>query len=255
MFIVCEGKVAEHPYVMPYTGRKVYSLEELCCYLYENIYSINREFFQASLADWLREETDHEALAKKITEEIAQSAGLKDLVVTILCGCDYYKEEEIRKLIAVMDGIANLPLHKRKKIKADNFLRAGMYGKSLLEYRKLLQGGLAMNFTAGEYGDILHNQGIAHFYTSSFARAEKDFKEAYARNGSRDTLRHYLYCLLLQKKDEAFGKDCVRYGVSSEEAQNVESHYKEACLSVQVTNTGAEVLEQYKEELRQSFAF
>lgn len=117
-----------------------------------------------------------------------------------LCGCDYYKEEEIRKLIAVMDGIANLPLHKRKKIKADNFLRAGMYGKSLLEYRKLLQGGLAMNFTAGEYGDILHNQGIAHFYTSSFARAEKDFKEAYARNGSRDTLRHYLYCLLLQKK-------------------------------------------------------
>ena len=56
MFIVCEGKVAEHPYVMPYTGRKVYSLEELCCYLYENIYSINREFFQASLADWLREE-------------------------------------------------------------------------------------------------------------------------------------------------------------------------------------------------------
>ena len=151
MFIVCEGKVAEHPYVMPYTGRKVYSLEELCCYLYENIYSINREFFQASLADWLREETDHEALAKKITEEIAQSAGLKDLVVTILCGCDYYKEEEIRKLIAVMDGIANLPLHKRKKIKADNFLRAGMYGKSLLEYRKLLQGGLAMNFTAGEY--------------------------------------------------------------------------------------------------------
>ncbi|MFR0848667.1 MAG: hypothetical protein ACLSG9_12400 [Eubacterium sp.] len=45
MFIVCEGKVAEHPYVMPYTGRKVYSLEELCCYLYENIYSINREFF------------------------------------------------------------------------------------------------------------------------------------------------------------------------------------------------------------------
>ena len=29
MFIVCEGKVAEHPYVMPYTGRKVYSLEEL----------------------------------------------------------------------------------------------------------------------------------------------------------------------------------------------------------------------------------
>lgn len=56
-----------------------------------------------------------------ITEELPKSAGLKDLVVTILCGCDYYKEEEIRKLIAVMDGIANLPLHKRKKIKADNF--------------------------------------------------------------------------------------------------------------------------------------
>ncbi|MFR0848666.1 MAG: hypothetical protein ACLSG9_12395 [Eubacterium sp.] len=64
-------------------------------------------------------------MAKKITEEIAQSAGLKDLVVTILCGCDYYKEEEIRKLIAVMDGIANLPLHKRKKDQGGQLFESG----------------------------------------------------------------------------------------------------------------------------------
>ena len=50
MFIVCEGKVAEHPYVMPYTGRKVYSLEELCCYLYENITASTGRF---SRRHWL----------------------------------------------------------------------------------------------------------------------------------------------------------------------------------------------------------
>lgn len=100
---------------------------------------------------------------------------------------------------------------------------------------------------------IIRECPFLHFFF--WPGPEERFQRSVCPQRQRDTLRHYLYCLLLQKKDEAFGKECVRYGVSSEEAQNVESHYKEACLSVQVTNTGAEVLEQYKEELRQSFAF
>ena len=56
MFVLCQGKVAKKPYIMPYTRQKVYSLEELCYYIYNNIYTINEEFFEESLARWLREE-------------------------------------------------------------------------------------------------------------------------------------------------------------------------------------------------------
>ncbi|MCR5690923.1 MAG: hypothetical protein K6G62_01760 [Eubacterium sp.] len=256
MFIICQGKLAKEPYLMPFVDKAFYSLEELCAYLYENIYSINVEFFQSSLADWLEEETDNGALAKKLRYALEQGPSLKDLVVLLLCGCDYYKEDEIRKLIVIMDGIANLPLHQKRKIKADNFLRAGRYGKSLLEYRRLLHGGLAMNFSTEEYGDLLHNQGIAHFHTSSFVRAEKDFKEAYARNGAKSSLKHYLWTLLIQDKEKLFAEEAIHYGISPEEAKAIRLRYVEATARVEFSgDSSQEKLEQYGAELRQAFAF
>ena len=88
MFAYGAGTVAKTPYEMPYTGQKVYSIEELCYYLYHNIYSINEEFFQPSLAEWLRDEVNQGELADKISHMLQDNPKLKDLVVTILCGCD-----------------------------------------------------------------------------------------------------------------------------------------------------------------------
>ena len=255
MFIICEGKVAEQPYVMPYTGKNVYTLEQLCYYLYQNIYSINIDFFNDTLAEWLEQEAGHEKLAGKIKDILADEPELKDLVVTLLCGCDYYQEAEIRKLVEVMDGIANLPLHQKRKIKADNYLRAGQYGKSLIEYRKLLNGGLAINFSTAEYGDILHNQGIAHFYTSSFHRAEMDFKEAYARNNNESSRNHFLWALLLQGKEDQFEEEVKFYGMSVQEAQAVRAKYTEAAMKPTGADFGKKKLREYQEELRQAFVY
>ena len=115
MLILCDGRLAEKPYKMPVTRQNIYSLEELCYYIYHNIYTITEEFFQESLADWLREETGHPVLAKKVHNMLGSEMKLKDMVVTILCGCDFYRESEIRSLVRIMDEIANLPIHKKKR--------------------------------------------------------------------------------------------------------------------------------------------
>lgn len=253
MFILCDGKVAKTPYKMPFTGQKVYSLEELCYYIYKNIYSINEDFFQDSLADWLERETEHPVLAKKLRGMFSGNSGLKDLVVTILCGCDYYREEEIRRLVAIMDGIANLPLYKKKKMKADNYLRAGHYGKSLQEYRSLLHGSFAVNFTTEEYGDILHNQGIAHFYTASFAEAGNDFKEAYSRNNNKSSLEHYLWILLMEGKREVFEAEAVSYGLKPEEILAEKAKYNEALAQCRIPEESEDDLERYKKQLETAF--
>lgn len=254
MFILCEGKAASQPYKMPVTGQKVYSLEELCYYIYNNIYTITEEFFQESLAVWLRDETEHPVLAKKIFGMLSADMKLKDMIVTILCGCDYYKEEEIRELVKIMDEIANLPVHKKKKIKADNYLLSGCYGRSLLEYRKLLQGSFAVNFTTEEYGDILHNQGIAHFYISSFEESQRDFKEAYARNHKKDSLSHYLWMLLLQDREQLFETEAVSFGMTQEEIDSVRRRYKEAVAQCHIPEEREGDLERYKKQLSEAFA-
>ena len=254
MFILCEGKVASKPYEMPFTGDKLYSLEELSYYLYHKIYTLTDDFFNLVLAVWLREQAGHPVLAGKIEKMLLQQTTLKDMVVTILCGCDYFREEEIREVVKIIDEIANLPVHKKKKRKADNYLRAGRYGKSLLEYRKLLYGSFAVNFTPEEYGDLLHNQGIAHFYVASFAEAERDFKDAFARNNKKSSLKHYLWLLLIQNKVAEFESEAVELGLQAAEINSIRSVYKEALLGVQVPEESPEDLVSYKKQLVRAYA-
>lgn len=254
MFVYCAGTVAKTPYPMPYTNQNVYSVEELCYYIYHNIYSMNEEFFQPSLADWLEQEVKREDLAEKVRHMLGNQPNLKDLVVTIFCGCDYYKEKEIRKVVTILDGISHLPLYRKKKIKADNYVRAGRYGKALLEYRKLLHGSFAVNFSTEEYGDILHNQGLAHFYTSSFGEAENDFKEAYVRNHKKTTLQHYLWLLLMQEKEQVFEAEAVSFGMKPEEINRTKTLYAEAVAKFRIPEKTDRDMERYKEQLIQAFS-
>ncbi len=253
MFILCKGKIAHTPYEMPFTNQKVYSIEELCYEVYHNIYTINEDFFQDSLADWLEHEIECRALADKIRSMLKGKPKLKDLVVTILCGCDYYREAEIRKLIQIMDDIESLPIYKKKKIKADNYLRAGCYGRSLTEYRKLLHGSFAVNFTPEEYGDLLHNQGIAHFYISSFDEAKNDFKEAYSRNHKINSLKHFLWILLMEEKEKEFEEEAVAIGLPQNVIESVRKEYRQAYQSVVVTPDQPDDLERYKKQFIEGY--
>jgi tetratricopeptide (TPR) repeat protein len=252
MFIRCYGKVAATPYTMPYTGAKVYSLEELCYYIGNNIYTITEDFFTKSLVVWLRDEADQRVLSNKLETMITNKNKLKDLVVTILCACDYYKEHEIRELMRVIDDIVSLPLHEKSKIRADNYMRAGLYAKSAAAYRKLLTGAYAVNFTPEAYGNILHNLGIAQFYTASFEAAERDFKEAYARNHSAESLHHYLYLLLMQGRNQDFERECIEHGMNTAQLEAIRERFKDVKSKVQVRTIDDEEIDKYKEELRKA---
>ncbi len=255
MFILCKKKLAKEPYIIPVSEVSVYSLEELCYYIYNNIYSVTEEFFDGKLAVWIRDQLGSDSLAKKMKTLIERHNDLKDLVVTILCSCDYYKEEEVVKLVEIMDRIENLPPHEKNKIKADNYLQAGKYGKSLHEYKELLYGGMADQFTHEEYGNLLHNQAIALFHVSSFHEAAKGFKEAYARNHNEQSLNQYLYTLLITGQEEQFVKEGLSYDKSTEELDKLKQDLTEAKNSYKREIQGEEeFIEKCKNELRVSFS-
>lgn len=254
MFILCKGDLAKEPYIIPITEVPVYSLEELCYYIYHNIYSVTEDFFDGQLVTWLREQVHDSALAKKMKILIERKNDIKDLVVTLLCACDYYKEDEIVKLVTVMEKISNLPAHEKAKIKADNYLRAGKYGKSLREYKGLLYGEMADQFTTEEYGNLLHNQAMAQLHLSSFQEAAKGWKEAYARNQNPVSLEQYLYALLLNGQEEQFWKEAVAAGMSTEKTEKLKQDFAEVKAEVEPKGMADDFLDQCKRELRESFA-
>lgn len=254
MFILCKGELAKEPYTIPVTEVPVYSLEELCYYIYNNIYSVTEEFFDEKLPVWIRDQVGSDSLAKKMKLLVERHNDLKDLVVTLLCSCDYYKEDEVVKLVEVMDKIANLPPHEKNKIKADNYLHAGKYGKSLLEYKKLLYGSMAEKFSTEEYGDLLHNQAIALFHVSSFGEAARGFKEAYARNHKEQTLNQYLYALLINGQDEEFVREGTSYGKSPEELDKLKEDYTNTRGDYSSREEEFSFIDRCKKELRISFS-
>ena len=250
MFILCKGTRAVKPYIVPISEDKIYSVEELCYYIYNNIYKITEEFFADSMPAWIRDELHMGYLAKKMKQLIEEHHDIKDLVVTIMCACDYYREDEIVKLVTVMDKIAHLPSYKRQQMKADQYLEAGKYNLSLVEYRSILDSPYMEKFTDEEYGAILHNQAIAMLHVASFEEAEKSFEEAYAKNGREESKLQYLFVLLFRGKEEEFESKALAMGVNPEQVGQIKDTYRRVLSSCIVEEKDDNFVKECEAELR-----
>ncbi len=209
--IFCSGKRTERPYVLPVTGHRIYSIEELCHYIYNNIYSIDETLFTDSLTDWIRTELGLAVRAEKLELSIRQRANFKTLLAIILCSADYYTEQEIKNLLLTVDEIRAMPAVKRWFIKANSLLEGGRYAEAAAQYDRLLVSEEAKDLSPGEYGDVLHNLAIASLHIYEPERAIELFRHAYERNHRDETLRQYMYALWLVKGREEFEAAAEEY--------------------------------------------
>ena len=54
--ILCRGKVADNPLYIMQSGIRLYTEEELCYYIYNNIYILTNDFINDELITFLRDE-------------------------------------------------------------------------------------------------------------------------------------------------------------------------------------------------------
>ncbi|MBQ3061729.1 MAG: hypothetical protein IJD02_04730 [Lachnospiraceae bacterium] len=223
--ILCNGITADEPYNFSLTGDNVYTIEELCYYIYNNIYSITTSGFTKELVLWIRNNLHMEELAGKLEKLIEDGNNLKDIAVTIMCACDYYNEAQINYMIEVIDDIEGMSPILRRKIKADNYLKYKYYSNASKEYESILDSKEATELTGEQFGAIFHNIGIAKLHTSSFALAGESFKEAYLRNNNIESLKAYLFTLKMDGKEEEYEYELMNYSVSGEDAKKIANEY------------------------------
>ncbi len=218
--IICNGKLTTKPYFHKVTGTSLYSIEELCYYIYNNIDIMNNEFLNESLAKWIDTELQLGDRGKKLLELMEKNASMKDLIVFILCSADYYTESEIKKLIIHMDNFSLLTPFERKKKTADNYLKYKKYSMALTEYEEILYGKDSVKLSSMEYGNILHNLAIAKLNTKGAYYAAIDFKNAYEGNHNELSLKYYLMALKITNQEE-FSKAISEYGISNEYIEDI----------------------------------
>ena len=68
-YILCQVKKAEKPFYIENISTNIYSIEELCYYLYNNLYLVDSSLISSKLCTWLEEELELPKLAAKRSEE------------------------------------------------------------------------------------------------------------------------------------------------------------------------------------------
>ncbi len=240
--IICQGKIAEKPYYMKLSNRNIYSIEELCYYIHVNLDMLDEEMFTESLANFIKDDLELKNSGEKLSELIKSKASLKDIIVCILCSCDYFTEAEIKQIIKKLDINSNLSPFEKRKRRGDQYLYLKKYEKARGEYEKILYGKETFSISNAQYGSILHNLGIIKLNTEGIMASLSDFREAYNRSNNYDSLKLYILGLKMTNQKEEIDQAMTQYKIKQEA---IEDMLLELELDERNLNTSNQSFEDY----------
>lgn len=177
--ILCRTRLAKRPYRINKTGVRIYSLEELCYYIYTNVYLLENDFVSEGLIDYIQTEIGEEMLAQRLRHLIAAKSGLAQMIVTILKYVDYYTIEEIEKIKGVLEALSTQNIYERLKKRGDSLLDNECYRSAAICYEKILNGPRDVTLPAYFYAKVNHNMGVAYSRLFLYKQAVHYFEEAF----------------------------------------------------------------------------
>lgn len=197
--ILSRSKYAEKPYYISNMSINIYSIEELCYYIYNNIYLIGNDLIDDGLISYIRTDLGEVELADQLEYLVTQEAGLSEIVITVLRYVDYYTEEEIGELKDVIDKLDLQNASERLKARADNFLSNKRFDSAIRNYELIVFGKRDMTLPISFYGDVWHNMGVAYGRMFYYKDAEICFKTAYELNKNENSLKSAIVAGFMEK--------------------------------------------------------
>ena len=138
-YILCQVKKAEKPFYIENISTNIYSIEELCYYLYNNLYLVDHSLISNKLCTWLDEELKLPKLAAKLRPFIGKEAGLEEILYPIFKEINYLAYEELRILNGRIERRNKESEEIREKRKGDALMENRMYVNAIRVYQKLLE--------------------------------------------------------------------------------------------------------------------
>ena len=190
-YILCQVKKAKKPFYIENISTNIYSIEELCYYLYNNLYLVDHSLISSKLCSWLEEELELPKLAAKLRPFIEKEAGLEEILYPVFKEINYLAYEELRILNGRIEARNKESEEIREKRKGDALMENRMYVNAIRVYQKLIEK--ESGEISGEMRErIFHNQGCAYSYLFQMDKALDCFWKAWRENRSEEALKVYL---------------------------------------------------------------
>lgn len=191
--ILCTGKQAEQPFRIESTGVALFTMEEICYYIEQNYYLLDRSFLCHELAVWIARDLGYTKFGAELDRSLFQNKSLYPSAFLILKKSCLYTVEELasfEELFQNMDGKTALEC---RKLKADQYLQQRRYVMAALEYGQLLERENSEKMTDELRGALYHNRGVAYARLFLFPEAAECFRQAYKQNHNARSREAYLF--------------------------------------------------------------
>ena len=191
-YILCQTKKAEHPYFIENISMNIYSIEELCYYLYHNLYLADHTVFNEELCTWINEELELPGLASKLRQNLERNVSTEDLLYPVFKEINYLTYEEMKGLNTQLTVLGKERAAVRQKRKGDSLVENKMYVNAIQVYQKILERDDLNEQRAGFEAAVHYNLGCAYSYLFQMEKAEECFLTAYKKGSSVKALKAYL---------------------------------------------------------------
>ena len=226
---LCQVQQAAKPYYIENISTYIYSIEELCFYLYENVFLIDNTIVNELLCDWIRDELGLKRLYRVLYEHLDKQDGTASFIMPVFREIGYLNAEQMRSFQEKLNRLEVQPEDTRQKLKGDYLVRCGMYANAVNEYYQILErqspGSLGTQF----YSGIWNNLGCAFARMFRFEDAAGCFLEAWKLMRSKEMLRKYVSTLPLYLDDVQYRARMNELGADPELADRIQEYNLRVC--------------------------
>ena len=191
-YILCQTKKADKPFFVESINTNIYSLEELCYFLYHNLYLVDASIINETLCTWISEELDLPRLAAKLRPHLGKFASAEDILYPVFKEINYLTYEEMKGFNSRIVTYGKEKAAVRQKRKGDALTENGMYVNAIRVYQKLLEREDLSEQRKGFAASVRYNLGCAYSYLFQMEKAQECFLEAYREAHSKDALKAYI---------------------------------------------------------------
>lgn len=204
--ILCHKKKAKQPYEIARVHMYIYTIEELCYYICNNLYLVDHTIINMQLCDWIGNELELPELGEKLHQELAQSHSEEQFILTVLKGSMIYAPSEITKIQNLLDQLRNQNEVERQKYKADSLFSSGEYASAILVYQAILNQEWDDSLKKTFYGRIYACLGAAYGRLLLYEEAADMYREALELYDDPDILKAFLYSCFRAYPQEKYMK-------------------------------------------------
>lgn len=253
---LCLLRQAERPYFIENIRTGIYSLEELCFYLYNNVYLIDETILNEGLCDWIRDELGLTRLYRQLYEQLEKQEGAAFFVLPIFREAGYLTHAQMREF---QEKLARLEVQSddmKQKLRGDYLFQERMYARAIGEYRAILKRRNPGKLGAQFYAAVLNNLGAAYAGLFQFETAAECFYESCGLMRTKETLRKYISTLPLFLDEKEYQERLAQVKADPGFVKSIQEYNAKLCAKPEFTEELSrmcgrdteEVLDELKEQ-------